>query len=229
MDDRMSCISLRRLLVAKRKGWIARLSPEEVNKLERRHPELAAVGHHGSRQGITIVAPDSVLSAVQLLSERLVRDEDQVAGVLDALTLDAEEGVISMERLQQLRAQAEARNAFIRSVELLTSSMVGELGGSAARNTSALASRWKSEGRIFAVPSGRADLYPAFQFYVHGQPRPVIAEVLRHLEQESDWARALWWTSPSGWLDGRRPVDMLDEDTNSVIEAARGAAEPLEV
>jgi len=152
-----------------------------------------------------------------------------VAGVLDALTLDAEDGVISMERLQQLRGQAEARNAFIRSVELLTSSMVGELGGSAARNTSALASRWKSEGRIFAVPSGRADLYPAFQFDVHGQPRPVIAEVLRHLEQESDWTRALWWTSPSGWLDGRRPVDMLDEDTASVIEAARGAAEPLEV
>jgi hypothetical protein len=137
--------------------------------------------------------------------------------------------VISADRLQQLRTQAAARHAWLQSVELLTSAMVGDLGGSSARNPSALASRWKAEGRIFAVPSGRTDLFPAFQFDTFGQPRPVVAAVLGHLGRESDWARALWWTAPSGWLGGRRPIDVLDQDPEAVVEAARRAAEPLEI
>ncbi len=215
--------------MATRTLGIVRLSQQEVETLEERHPELAAVTQAGGRQAITIAASASVLSLVEQLSERIAREEGQAAGVLEALAPDVEEGVISQDRLQQLWLQSRAKRAFVDSVELLTSAMIGELGGSSARNPSALASRWKAEGRIFAVSNKRADLFPVFQFDAHGHPRPVIAEVLRHFTNESDWGKALWWTSPSGWLGGRRPIDVLDEDPDAVVEAARRSAEPLEV
>lgn len=215
--------------MATRSVGIARLSEEEVETLEERHPELADVASAGARRAITIAAPDSVLSALEQLSHRLAWEAEQADRVLAAFAADAERGVLDEDRVLQLRRQAELQSAFLRSVELLTSAEVGQLGRSVARNASALASRWKKEGRLFAVPSGRADLYPAFQFDAHGQPRPVVAEVLRHFAGESDWARALWWTSPSGWLGGRRPIDVLDAEPQAVVEAARRSAEPLEV
>lgn len=211
---------------------IARLSEEEVETLEERHPELAAVARSGARRAITIAASASVLSALEQISRSLAWETEQGDRVLAALAPDgphAGRGVLDEDRVLQLRRQAEVRDAFLRSVPLLTSAAVGELGRSAARNASALASRWKKEGRIFAVPSGRADLYPAFQFDPHGQPRAVVAAVLRHFAEESDWARALWWTSPSGWLGGRRPLDVFDAEPEAVLEAARRSTEPLAV
>jgi len=218
-----------RILVATRTVGIARLSEEEVETLEERHPELAGVAHGGARRAITIAASAPVLSALEQISRRLAWEAEQADRVLAALIPDAERGVLDEDRMLQLRRQAEVRNAFLRSVSLLTSAEVGELGRSTARNASALASRWKKEGRIFAVPSGRADLYPAFQFDEHGQPRAVVAEVLRHFAGQSDWVRALWWTSPSGWLGGRRPLDVLGTEPEAVLEAARRSTEPLAV
>ena len=44
-------------------------------------------------------------------------------------------------------------------------------------------------------------------------PGPCIGAVLAHLRRAglSDWQAALWFTSRTGWLDDRRPVDLLDE------------------
>lgn len=215
--------------MAARTVGIARLSAEEVEGLEARHPELAGVAHAADHRAITIAGPVPVLSALERLSRRLAWEVEQEERVIAALAPDADGGALDEARVLQLRRQAELRAAFVRSVEILTSAAVGALGGSAARNASALASRWKKEGRIFSVPSGRTDLYPAFQFDVHGQPRPVVAAVLRHLAGEHEWARALWWTAPSGWLAGRRPLDVLDAEPAAVVEAARRSAEPLEV
>ena len=206
-----------------------RLSPREVEELGARHPELIGGAEGEGRQALAVTGPERTLAVVELVVQRLAREGARDAQLLEVLAPDLASAVISEERLQQLRLQAEVREAFRRSIELLTSAMVGELGGSAARNASALASRWKSEGRIFAVPNGRADLFPAFQFDAHGQPRPAVAEVIRHLARSSEWGRALWWNAPSGWLGGRRPRELLDDDPAAVVEAARRAAEPLEV
>jgi len=80
---------------------------------------------------------------------------------------------------------------------MLTSAMIGEWDGSSAKNASALASRWKSPGRIFAVSSARTDLYPTFQFDEDGKPRLAIAEVLRQFSGESEWANASGGTDVS--------------------------------
>jgi hypothetical protein len=128
----------------------------------------------------------------------------------------------------QARRNAEARAALLREFGALTSTQVADLAGSRAANRAALANRWKQEGRIFSVNHRETILYPAFQFDPEGRPRPVIAEVIRTLGSKSmDWELALWFTTNIGWLDGRRPVDLLDSDAAAVAGAAESEAAEL--
>src|SRR5689334_15215234 len=55
----------------------------------------------------------------------------------------------SAAHVEQLRRNAAARSQFLKEVPLLRSIDVARQTGSTARNESAKASRWKSEGRIF--------------------------------------------------------------------------------
>lgn len=100
---------------------------------------------------------------------------------------------------------------------------------SRAANRHALAARWRKEGKLFGVPYRGQTLYPAFQFADDGALRPAIAEVLAALPRErmSNWELALWWTAANGWLGGRRPVELLDDDPQALVAAARRLAEPL--
>jgi hypothetical protein len=123
---------------------------------------------------------------------------------------------------------AEARASLVREFGPLTGRQVADLAGSRAINRAALASRWKRKGRIFSVDFRGATLYPAFQFDHKGQPRPVIARIVRVLGSKgSEWQLALWLTSSVGWLNGQRPVDLLETDPEAVAEAADREAEEL--
>lgn len=100
---------------------------------------------------------------------------------------------------------------------------------SRAKNRHALASRWRREGRIFSVPHRGKRLFPGFQFDPDtGEPLKTISLVLKSLPKEemSDWEVALWWTAANGWLDGQRPADLLIDDPDAVVAAARRLAEP---
>lgn len=128
----------------------------------------------------------------------------------------------------QAQRNAEARISLMQEFGALTSAQVAELAGSRASNRAALANRWKQEGRIFSVSYEGATLYPAFQLDAEGRPRPVIAEVIRSLGSKStDWELALWFTTNVGWLDGQRPVDLLESDPAAVVEAAESEAAEL--
>lgn len=87
--------------------------------------------------------------------------------------------------------------------------------------------RLKRERRIFAVTHGNATYVPSFQFDEKGRPRPTVAKVIGILGKDtSDWGLALWFTAPNGWLEGKRPVDLLNDDPEEVVQAAeREAAE----
>jgi hypothetical protein len=130
----------------------------------------------------------------------------------------------------QARRNAEARTALLTEFGGLTAAQVAELSGSAAHNRSALAGRWRREGRLLAVDHHGTTYYPGFQFDADGQPRPVVAEVLEHLNAlaVTPWQQALWFTTANGWLDGRRPVDILEDEPDAIVGAAREAArEPV--
>jgi hypothetical protein len=130
----------------------------------------------------------------------------------------------------QARRNAEARTALLGEFGALRSADVAELAGSRAANRAALANRWRGENRVVAVPVGDELLYPGFQFTPEGRPHPTVAAalgILRSIPDLSDWQAALWFVGVNGWLGGRRPVDLLDEDPGAVEAAARHEVEEL--
>jgi hypothetical protein len=130
----------------------------------------------------------------------------------------------------QARRNAEARTALLREFGALRSHQVAELARSRASNRAALANRWRAEQRVLAVPVADELLYPGFQFTEEGRPHPAVSPVLMALRSEtsvSDWQAALWFVGANGWLGGRRPVDLLDEEPQAVVEAARREVEEL--
>lgn len=203
---------------------VARLSERERERLKAAHPEL-----RGGEPALVISAPRPVLSAIEEIAHRLAWENEQSERILQAVAGEGGAGVLDEPRLLQLHRQAEARDGFLREFTTLTSAEVAELSGSTARNTSALASRWKAEGKVFSVSVGRADRFAVFQFGDDGKPLPAVGEVVRILEGRSGWTLALWFAAPSGWLDGRRPADVLATDPAAVVEAARRAVAPLDV
>jgi hypothetical protein len=128
------------------------------------------------------------------------------------------------------RRNAKHRTELLREFGALSGEQIAEERSRAA-NRHALAARWRKEGRLFGVPYRGQTLYPAFQFDDDGVLRPVISEVLAALPRDemSEWEVALWWTAGHGALGGRRPVDLLDEQPEQLVHAARRLSEPLPV
>lgn len=138
---------------------------------------------------------------------------------------------VSVQAAQQAQRNADARQELVEEFGLYSGEEVADLSGSTARNRFATASRWLAEGRIFGVEHLGARAYPAFQFGTDGQPRPVIQRVLRAFEPYGldGWETALWFTTASGWLDDRRPVELLVTAADDVVEAAGRAFDEVGV
>lgn len=128
----------------------------------------------------------------------------------------------------QARRNAAAREALIAEFGLLSSADVAARAGSRAKNKASLANRWKQEGKIFSVPQQGVSFFPAFQFDEEGQPWPAVASVLATVGRQSEgWELALWFLASNGWLDGRRPVDLLKSEPQGVADTAKREAEGL--
>lgn len=160
------------------------------------------------------------------------RDEDigewssQLEQLVEQMT--PELSLPSEPKLRQARRNAEARTQLLQEFGALTGDQIGE-EHSQAQNRHALAARWRKEGRVFGVPYRGQTLYPAFQFdAVSGEVKPSIRDVLVHLPRDrmSEWESALWWTAANGWLGGRRPVDVLDDEPEAVAAAAAQLGAP---
>lgn len=126
--------------------------------------------------------------------------------------------------LEHVRRNAQARDAFIADYGgLLTSLEVAELAASAADNKAQIAHRWRKEGRIFAVEHRGQTYFPALQFdTVKGRPVDVVARLIKTLGRYYEgWALALWFVGAHGWLDGKRPIDILGSDPAAVLGAAK--------
>ena len=119
----------------------------------------------------------------------------------------------------------ELRRTYVAGTPMLTAAEIHRSSGLHSRNTSEPASRWKAEGKTFALRMEGRNYYPAFQF-VDGSPRPAVKAVLAELPATmTPWQTALWFASANGWLDGDLPQDRLDDDA-LVVLAARRLAEP---
>lgn len=131
--------------------------------------------------------------------------------------------------LKQAKWNAELRTSFLTNYPTFTSAEVHAQYGSTAVNRSALAANWRRDGKIFAVENRGEFLYPAFQFDDAGRPKPIIAAILKQLHgAASTWQTAIWFVSPNSWLDGSKPIDLLDKDETALLMAAERETQPLE-
>jgi hypothetical protein len=156
--------------------------------------------------------PDARLRAseatIEKMVEALIETQDPMAPV--SAEIDAD--------------NAKARFRFMQTFSCLSAEQVTTQAGSNARNRSQTASRWKNDGKIFAVSFQSAERFPAFQFK-DGRPIPAIAQILKQLPPEmSPWETAFWFVSTNGWLDGASPLESLG-NAEQVIEAARREGE----
>ena len=148
--------------------------------------------------------------------------EANIEKILDIILSDMPRAAV--ETALELE-NARLRDDYLRKTPLLTAAEVRAASGLSPQNRSEPASRWKREGRLFAVRRSGIDLYPAFQF-ADGTPRPAIKSILAALPDEmTGWQIAMWFASANGWLDGTAPQDSLSEP-DAVIGAAQRLAEP---
>lgn len=166
----------------------------------------------------------AVADFIATIEQRDATDQSFLAALEDAVQPP------TAAHVEQLRRNAAARAQFVAEVPLLRSMDVARQTGSMARNASAQASRWKSEGRIFSVSGGGADRYPAFQFSsATGEPLPVVRELMHLFGGWNEWQIALWFFAVNAWLGDRRPLDVIEREPDAVLEAARRATESLDV
>jgi hypothetical protein len=154
------------------------------------------------------------------------RERAQAQTLIDALS---PERVLGPAATEQLRLNALARSEFLDQHEVLTSAEVAEFVGSSAQNRNAAAHKLARKGRLFAVRYKGRDFYPAFQFdRASGTPRPELMPVFEVLAAAGlrGWEIAFWLVEPNGWLPhDHSPLQVLAEDPEAVVEAARHEAE----
>lgn len=209
----------------------ATLPPDEASRVVSKHPELSDVDF--PEQLLVVLSVRDSREAADLADlftvarGALASHRRSTSEVLRAL-LPEDRLTVSPGVLAQLRRNAVAQAALADEFGLLSSAEVAALAGSKARNPAALASRWRKEGRLFAVEVEGASRYPGFQFDGQGRPLPIIGAVLEAFGGRlSGWEIALWFTGDNDWLGAVRPVDALGTDADQVREVAQRLADEL--
>ena len=213
---------------------VLQLTADSIHQAAERHAEIRVAARGNGKTAVlalmvalaaaeaegTVDAPTmATLSAFR----NLVAHGRAVDGLVEAL-MPEDLAVPTPAAVLQARRNAEARSALLTEFGVLRSQEVADLAESRASNRAALANRWRAENRVVAVPVGDELLYPGFQFGAEGKPKPAIGptiDLLRSDPHTTDWQIALWFVTPTSWLGGIRPVDLLDEDPDAVIDAAR--------
>ena len=182
------------------------------------------------RDSQALLVADMVDAATAIRDLGVAADPGEPAGPIDLSSLIEAmmpDDLPTPAMVLQARRNSVARTELIREFGVLTSAEVAEVNGSTAENRAALANRWKREGKLFAVRHEGREYFPGFQLSPDGRPREVIERVLEALGEPRGWQTALWFTSANGYLDARRPVDLLDSEPDAVVEAASHEAEEV--
>ena len=211
------------------------LKPDEIKRVpDRLQRKIKAENQRGELMRWILIGVESkreaeVIQTTMKIARRIIRQQrkdvtEQHIEALVRIYLQGEPRAEFDRELEQDNAELRAR--FLREVPTCSAAEIREFQhGSQLSNPSEPASRWKREGRVFAVRDGRVLRFPSFQF-ANGSPRPVIRNVLTRLpEGMTSWQIAFWFWSGNGWLDGRSPADALENETD-VLNAADRLGEP---
>jgi hypothetical protein len=213
---------------------VLQLTAESIQQATERHAEIRLTAGNGKTAALVTLmialaaaehegAVDAPTMATLSAFRSLVAHGRAADRLIDAL-LPESIAFPTPAAVLQARRNAEARSALLDEFGALRSHEVADLAESRASNRAALANRWRAEHRLIAVPVRDELLYPGFQFNAEGKPKPAIGPTIEWLRSDphtTDWQMALWFLTPTSWLGGRRPVDILDENPDAVIDAAR--------
>jgi hypothetical protein len=183
---------------------------ESVETLLERHMAMAVPGI--GTEGRHSTADRLIMAAVNM--------ERSVEALGPALA--AMETPVSPQLARSVQATENVWRKIGDEFGLLSSVEVSELVGSRSPNRT-YASDQHSKGRLIAVKRPGGLRYPGFQFDRSEHTiRPVFSDLIRAAADagRTEASLALWMVSPTGYLDGDRPVDRLSRP-DDVLEAAR--------
>jgi hypothetical protein len=165
---------------------------------------------------------DVVVLALTVRPERRVVVRDQL---VDLLLGDVALRPVDMKRA---RLEAQALRAVRQGTEWLTASEIADLADLGPANPIGTVSRWKQQGRIFALRQGGKDFYPKYALGPDFRPLPVVKQIMVVLAGYAPELLAAWFDSTSRFLGGKRPIDLLAIQPEWVLAAARNMVEVQE-
>jgi hypothetical protein len=127
--------------------------------------------------------------------------------------------------VEQARRLAALRTALLRGGAFPTSA-IARARGMTPNNARQWISRHRKSNRLFTVTYEGETLVPAFLLDSGLEPKPEIREAIKALREagEDGWSLWAWFASPSPWLGGRVPIEVLATDPERVAESARQRA-----
>lgn len=127
--------------------------------------------------------------------------------------------------VEQARRLAALRTSLLRDGAWSTAA-IAETRGITTNNARQWVSRHRKAQRIFTVTHEGETLVPAFLLDEELEPRPETQEPIRLLREagEDGWALWAWFATPSAWLGGRIPAELLAAKPDLVAESARQRA-----
>lgn len=147
--------------------------------------------------------------------------EDKISGLVSMLIPQkpASPGI-----LREAKLLAKGKTRILHSGDWMTAQEVVELAQFKTVNARAQPAKWKRAGKIFALRHEGIDYFPAYGLdpLTGYRPRHDVAEVVTILGRKKDgWGMALWFGSSNSMLAGKLPKDVLKDDPEAVVEAAR--------
>lgn len=127
--------------------------------------------------------------------------------------------------VEQARRLSTLRASLLRKGALPTAA-IAEARGITPNNARQWISRHRRSQRLFTVTHEGETLVPAFLLDEEFEPRAGVTEAIKALREvgEDGWALWAWFATPSAWLGGRVPADVLATDSELVAESARQRA-----
>ncbi len=159
-----------------------------------------------------------------LLQERRAPDaRKELARALGPSAADLDP--VPYATVEQARRLAALRATLLRNGAFSTAA-IAAARDTTSNNVRQWVSRHRKTNRLFTVIQDGETLVPAFLLDDQFEPRLEPQEAIKALRTagEDGWALWAWFATPSPWLGGRVPTDVLDADPELVAESARQRA-----
>ena len=159
-----------------------------------------------------------LLQAAVLQERRAPAARRELARVLGPALGDLDP--VPYATVEQARRLAALRASLLRDGAWSTAA-IADARGITTNNARQWVSRHRKAHRIFTVTHEGETLVPALLLDEELEPRPAVQEPIRLLHDagEDGWALWAWFATPSAWVGGRIPSELLASEPDLVARA----------